>query len=80
VAVIDHYDELLPKLERHIRACAKGHDPKAFVLLRSIHGADLIIPLIILYEVQHRGYAACSCPVARFTIRTPGINFVYFCF
>jgi transposase len=52
VAVIDHYDELLPKLERHIRACAKGHDPKAFVLLRSIHGCDLIIPLIILYEVH----------------------------
>ena len=52
VAMIDHYDELLPKLERHIRACAKGHDSKAFMLLRSIHGADLIIPLIILYEVH----------------------------
>jgi transposase len=52
VALIDHYDELLPKLERHIRTCAKGHDAKAFVLLRSIHGADLIIPLIILYEVH----------------------------
>jgi len=52
VAMIDHYDELLPKLERHIRACAKAHDVKAFTLLRSIHGADLIIPLIILYEVH----------------------------
>jgi transposase len=52
VAVIDHYDELLPKLERHIRACAKGHDAKAFTLLRSIHGCDLVIPLIILYEVH----------------------------
>ena len=52
LAVIDHYDELLPKLERHIRACAKTHDAKAFTLLRSIHGADLIIPLIILYEVH----------------------------
>ena len=25
VAMIDQYDELLPKLERHIRACAKGY-------------------------------------------------------
>ena len=50
--MIEHYDELLPKLERHIRACAKGHDRKSFALLRSIHGADLIIPLVILYEVH----------------------------
>ncbi len=50
--MIDHYDELLPKLERHIRACAKGHDAKSLVLLRSIHGADLMIPLVILYEVH----------------------------
>jgi transposase len=55
LAVIDHYDELLPKLERHIRACAKGHDAKSLVLLRSIHGADLIIPLIILYEIHDIG-------------------------
>jgi transposase len=52
LAMIDQYDALLPKLERHIRACAKQHDPKAFTLLRSIHGADLIIPLVIVYEVQ----------------------------
>jgi transposase len=52
LSLIDHYDELLPKLERHIRACAKGHDPKALVLLGSIHGAHLIIPLILLYEVH----------------------------
>ncbi len=41
----------MPKLERHIRACAKEHDRKAFTLLRSIHGADLIIPLVIVYEI-----------------------------
>ena len=52
LTLIDHYDELLPKLERHIRACAKEHDPKAFTLLRSIHGADLVIPLVILYEIH----------------------------
>ena len=52
LALIDHYDELLPKLERHIRACAKGHDPKTFALLRSIHGADLVIPLVMLYEIH----------------------------
>jgi len=52
LALIDEYDALLPKLERHIRACAKEHDGKAFTLLRSIHGADLIIPLLILYEIH----------------------------
>ena len=52
LAMIEQYDELLPKLERHIRACAKQHDRKAFTLLRSIHGADLIIPLVILYEIH----------------------------
>jgi transposase len=52
LAMIEQYDELLPKLERHIRACAKQHDGKAFVLLRSIHGADLILPLVMLYEIH----------------------------
>jgi len=51
LAMIEQYDALLPKLERHIRACAKQHDRKAFTLLRSIHGADLILPLVILYEI-----------------------------
>ena len=51
LAMIEQYDALLPKLERHIRTCAKEHDRKAFTLLRSIHGADLIIPLVILYEI-----------------------------
>jgi hypothetical protein len=40
LAMIEQYDALLPKLERHIRTCAKAHDRKAFTLLRSIHGAD----------------------------------------
>jgi transposase len=52
LAMIEQYDALLPKLERHIRACAKQHDRKAFVLLRSIHGADLILPLVMLYEIH----------------------------
>ena len=52
LAMIEQYDALLPKLERHIRACAKQHERKTFTLLRSIHGADLILPLVILYEIQ----------------------------
>jgi transposase len=52
LAMIEHYDTLLPKLEGHIRTCAKQHEPRAFTLLRSIHGADLIIPLVILYEID----------------------------
>jgi transposase len=55
LAMIEQYDALLPKLERHIRSCAKQHDPKAFTLLRSIHGADLILPLVILYEIHTIG-------------------------
>jgi hypothetical protein len=47
LAMMEQYDELLPKLERHIRVCAKQHDRKAFTLLRSLHGADLILPLVI---------------------------------
>jgi len=52
LAMIEQYDALLPKLERHMRACAKQQQGKAFTLLRSIHGADLILPLTILYEIQ----------------------------
>ena len=33
LAMIEQYDALLPKLERHIRTCAKEHDRKAFTLL-----------------------------------------------
>jgi transposase len=51
LAMIEQYEALLPKLERHIRSCAKEHDGNAFTLLRSIHGADLIIPLVIVYEI-----------------------------
>lgn len=50
--LIDYYDELLPKLERHIRACAKEHDPKALSLLQTIPGIGMILALIILYEIH----------------------------
>ena len=50
--LIDYYDELLPKLERHIQACAKGHDPKALPLLKTIPGIGMILALIILYEIH----------------------------
>ena len=50
--LIDYYDELLPKLERHIQACAKEHDPKALSLLKTIPGIGMILALIILYELH----------------------------
>lgn len=50
--LIDYYDELLPKLERHIQACAKEHDPKALSLLQTIPGVGMILALIILYEIH----------------------------
>jgi len=50
--LIDYYDELLPKLERHILACAKDHDPKSLSLLKSIPGIGMILSLIILYEIH----------------------------
>jgi transposase len=30
----------------------RGTTPKAFALLRSIHGADLVVPLTLLYEIH----------------------------
>jgi len=68
LAMIEHYDALLPKLERHIRACAKQHEGKTFTLLRSIHGADLILPLVILYEIQD---IARFCAGAGFPVLLP---------
>jgi transposase len=37
-ALIDFYDEQLPKLEWHIQTCAKEHDPKGLALLKTIPG------------------------------------------
>ena len=50
--LIDYYDDLLPKLERHILACAKEHDPKNLSLLQTIPGIGMILALIILYEIH----------------------------
>ena len=69
LALIEQYDALLPKLERHIQACAKGHDRKSFVLLRSIPGVGLILALVMLYEIQRHRAAS---PGSRTSCPTPG--------
>lgn len=51
-ALIDFYDEQLPKIERHILSCAKEHDPKSLALLRTVPGIGPILSLIMLYEIH----------------------------
>ncbi len=50
--LIDHLDRLTCNLERHILRIARGHDPNALYLLRSIHGVGPILSLVMLYEIH----------------------------
>lgn len=43
VAMIDHYDKVLPSLENEIEQTAQGHDPFALSLLRSTPGIGHVI-------------------------------------
>jgi transposase len=51
-ALIDFYDEQLPKLEWHIQSCAKEHDPKSLAILKTVPGIGNTLALIILYEIH----------------------------
>ena len=52
VAMIDHYDKVLPSLEHQIEQTAQGHDPFALSLLRSTPGIGQVLALSILYEIE----------------------------
>lgn len=51
-ALIDHYDDLLADLEKHILARAKDHDPQSLMLLNSVPGIGNVLALILLYEIH----------------------------
>lgn len=52
LSLIDHYGELLMKLEYYIDKKAKAHDPEALFRLRSVPGIGQTLALIILYEIH----------------------------
>lgn len=52
LSLIDHYDQLLRKLEYYICKKAKAHDPEALFRLLSVPGIGQTLSLIILYEIH----------------------------
>ncbi len=52
LSLIDHYDQLLRKLEYYINKKAKVHDPEAMFRLLSVPGIGQTLALIILYEIH----------------------------
>ncbi len=50
--LIDHMDLLIEDLNADIERAARGHDPQAVMLLRTIHGTGRILALVILYEIH----------------------------
>ncbi|NIQ98237.1 MAG: IS110 family transposase, partial [Desulfuromonadales bacterium] len=52
LTMIEHYEDLLGTLERHLEKIAIGHDPISLALLKSIHGVGRILALVMLYEIE----------------------------
>ena len=52
LARIEFYDGQLRQLEWYLKKTAKAVDPKAIILLQSIHGIGDILSLVILYEIH----------------------------
>ena len=53
LALIDHFDQQLRRLELHLSRSAKVHDPQSYYLLRSIPGVGKILALVLLYEIHN---------------------------
>src|SRR5262245_4856359 len=51
LALVDHYDEQIAELERHLVRHAKVDDPVTFGLLRTVPGIGPILGLILLYGI-----------------------------
>jgi transposase len=49
--LIDHYDQLLGKLELFVLQNARDHDPQALHLLQTVPGIGKVLSLVILYEI-----------------------------
>jgi transposase len=52
VALIDFYDRLLNDVELYILRTAKGHDPQAMSVLKTVPGIGKILALVMLYEIE----------------------------
>lgn len=52
LARIEFYDGQLAKLEWYLKRTAKSVDPKAVILLQSIHGVGDILSIVMLYEIH----------------------------
>ncbi len=52
LALINHYDELLTKLELRLVQTVNVHDPRMFHLLKTIPGVGPILALVLLYEIH----------------------------
>jgi transposase len=53
LATIEHYEDLLGTLERHLEKIANSHDPVSLALLKSIPGVGRILSLVMLYEIEN---------------------------
>jgi len=53
LTMIEHYEELLGTLERHLEKIAFEHDPISLALLKSIPGVGRILALVMLYEIEN---------------------------
>lgn len=52
MAMIDHYDQIIRDVERHIMTLAKQHEPETLERLRSVPGIGSILSLVLLYEIH----------------------------
>lgn len=50
--LLDHYDQILPRLEHELSLIAKTHDADSYFRIRSIPGIGRILGLVILYEIH----------------------------
>lgn len=55
LALVDHYEVVIGKLELSVLRRARGHDHNGFQLLRSIPGVGRVLALTILYEIHDIG-------------------------
>jgi len=60
LALIDHYDQLLHRVEHEISLIAKKHDADSYFRLRSVPGIGRILGLVILYEIQVFLFLTCG--------------------
>ena len=52
VKLLDHYHEILLKLEQQVLEQARVHDPVSLGLLRTIPGIGKILALVMIYEID----------------------------